>query len=290
MIISKIIGGLGNQMFQYAFGRYLSIQYRTDLKLDLRAFETYDWRVFELGVFKCQFIEASDKEINFILKPRYFPFRKRDYFGFGNQNLVLKESSMLFNSKFLNVKKDTYLSGYWQSEKYFLSIRDILLDDLKFKPTLSESFRILAESILSTPKSVSVHIRRGDYHNNPQVNKIHGVLSTKYYLESMAIIREKLGNPRFYFFSDDIDWVKNEFNQLENAFFIDNNKGNSSFEDMRLMSLCKHNVIANSSFSWWGAWLNQNPNKIVIAPKQWFADPIKNEEAKDIVPESWIKL
>lgn len=290
MIVSRIIGGLGNQMFQYAFGRYLSIKKGTNLKLDLRGFETYEWREFELGVFNVNATIASQKEIDDILKPRYFPFGKKDYFGFGNLNLVLNESKMLFDTNFLKVKKNTYISGYWQSEKYFPGIREILLDDFKFKSTFDKNVQILADRIIITPDAVSVHIRRGDYIQNAQVNKIHGVLPIEYYLVAMGLIHEKLENPIFYFFSDDIDWVKNKFMNLENVFFMDQNIEKKSFEDMRLMSLCKHNIIANSSFSWWGAWLNQNPNKIVIAPKQWFADPIKNKEAIDIVPDSWIKL
>jgi hypothetical protein len=290
MIISRIIGGLGNQMFQYAFGKYLSIKKCTELKLDLCGFEIYDWRVFELGVFNCQIDTASKEEIDGILKPRYFPVRKIDYFGFGNQNLVLNEPNMLFNSKFLKVKKNTYLSGYWQSEKYFPGIREILLDDFKFKPSSDESIQILAERIINTPNSVSVHIRRGDYQNNPQVNKIHGVLPIEYYVEAMGLMLKRTEKPIFYFFSDDIDWVISKFSELDNVFFVNQNMGSNSFEDMRLMSLCKHNIVANSSFSWWGAWLNQNPSKIVIAPKKWFADSIKNNEAKDIVPDSWIKL
>lgn len=269
-------------MFQYAFGRYLSVVHNTTLKLDTSGFRDYNWRYFELSAFRADIVEATDEEIKL--------FTTRSYLSFLNDNVVLNEQNMLFDSKNLRTSENTYLSGYWQSEKYFQSIRNILLHDFKLKSTSNEYFNNMSEQILASPNSVSVHIRRGDYHNNPEVNKIHGVLGTEYYINSITYFKNSLENPVFYFFSDDIVWVKNEFNNFINAFFIEHNSEDSSSQEMSLMAMCRHNIIANSTFSWWGAWLNENPNKVVIAPKQWFSDIGKNKESRDIVPESWLKL
>lgn len=277
-------------MFQYAFGRYLSIKHNTDLKLDVSDFKNYTNREFELNVFNLNLIIASESEIQQIMKPKYFPFRGRDYFGLGNQNVVLYEDKLSFELSNFKTKRNTYIAGYWQSEKYFNRIRDVILNDFNFGVPRNQEALYCMNQILSEVNSVSVHIRRGDYVENSDAFKFHGVLPLSYYLEAISIVMKKVKGARFYFFSDDIDWVIQNFKHLDDAEFIDFNKGKNSFEDMRLMSLCRHNIIANSSFSWWAAWLNSNPNKIVIAPKQWFADTNKNREAIDIVPERWLKI
>ena len=139
--------------------------------------------------------------------------------------------------------------------------------------------------------SVSVHVRRGDYVLDKNTQEFHGVCGVDYYLDAIKLIASKMDDLLLVFFSDDTEWAIEEFKNLPySLIFIDHNKGENSWKDMFLMSNCKHNIIANSSFSWWAAYLNQNQNKMVIAPKQWFADPTKNSETSDLIPESWIRL
>ncbi|MGZ3865824.1 MAG: alpha-1,2-fucosyltransferase [Bacteroidia bacterium] len=292
MIIVKLMGGLGNQMFQYAAGRYLAHLRDTELKLDLSFLEaeakSYTKREFELDIFNIKADRASTDETNtfkkfFSNRYRRFLFRK---FPFLFSKAYITESGNHFRPEFLNYPKDTYLEGFWQSEKYFKGISDLIRADFSFKEPLSGLNRELADKI-NLVQSVSLHVRRGDYIINEQVQNYHGVCSPAYYKEGVAKIQSQIKNPELFIFSDDSEWCKQNLIFDLPCTYIDHNTGKKSFEDMRLMSLCKHNIIANSSFSWWGAWLNKNTEKIVIIPKKWFNDPTHRSE--DIYPEKWIR-
>ncbi len=288
------MGGMGNQMFQYATARALSNKLGLPLKLDLSFLlertskENFTYRDFELGNFNIKEDIASDKEI------RYYNIRNRLYKLFiqkilGNESVVYyHEKLSAYNSSFEKLNSNTYLEGYWQTEKYFKQIRPLLLREFAFKEPPNEVNSGLLESI-NNQKSVSVHIRRGDFISNKAINKYHGICDIDYYSKAIKEIVSKVSSPTFYFFSDDIEWVKFNFKDIGfDCKFVSNNTGSNSFEDMRLMSACKHNIIANSSFSWWGAWLNSNSEKIVVAPVQWFS---KAEiDSKDLVPADWIKI
>ena len=141
--------------------------------------------------------------------------------------------------------------------------------------------------MISQTNSVSLHIRRGDYVSNQKTNQTHGTCDLDYYQRCITEIEKEVENPYFFVFSDEIEWVKENLKINHPAEYVDQNTGDKSYEDMRLMSQCKHNVIANSSFSWWGAWLNSYPDKIVFAPKRWFASDKHN--TKDLIPEGWKK-
>ena len=181
-------------------------------------------------------------------------------------------------------KRINYYIGYWQSEKFFKDISDEIRKDFSFpKFTSEKNLEIL--KLIKSYNSVSIHIRRGDYLQNRGFN---GLAPLEYYQKAIEYIKNKIENPHFFIFSNDIEWCRKNLS-IENSYYIDWNRGEESYRDMQLMSLCKHNIIPNSTFSWWGAWLNKNPNKIVIAPEKWFNDCV-NIDYSNIVPETWIKI
>jgi hypothetical protein len=290
MIITKLIGGLGNQMFQYAAGRRAAYANDTLLKLDITGYENQGGmtpREYVLNVFEIKedFAEESEiiklKDISIIKKlfNKIWPlFQNASY---------IREKFSYFDPKILKINDNSYLDGYWGSEKYFIDIEKIIRKEFTFK-NRPDSVNQKMISRINDCNSVSIHIRRGDYVKDKKTNIFHGVCNLKYYLISVALITNRVNNPKFFIFSDDPLWARQNLHLEFPSVYIDHNVGRKDYEDMRLMSKCKHNIVANSSFSWWGAWLNQNPNKIVVAPKKWFRD--KSIDTKDLIPESWIKI
>ena len=199
------------------------------------------------------------------------------------------EQSFKYYELFNQLPKETLLEGYFQSEKYFIQIKSLLLENFKWLSPASGIKLKLIESIQAV-HSVSLHIRRGDFVENKVINSFHGLCDINYYERAISEINNSMKNPTFFIFSDDINWAKKKFGWIPSVIFIDHNKGKESFWDMRLMSYCKHNIIANSSFSWWGAWLNTNKLKIVIAPKIWFNDSIINLQTEDLIPSEWLRI
>lgn len=294
MIISRLNGGLGNQMFQYSLGRVLSKLNSTSLYLDLSLYsknKNYsNSRDYELDIFEnikaeiyTNQLQKESLKINRLklILNKYLKLKLSAY-----PSNWIKEESSQFNPKILKLRGSYLLDGYWQTEKYFKKYRDTILNDFVFPKKTSKKNQELIKKIKCN-QATSIHVRRGDYVSNIMTNKYHGVLPLKYYKKAIDLIRTKVSKPIFIIFSDDLNWCRNNLAVPKNSIFVSNNKKNS-FEDMRLMSLCKHNIIANSSFSWWGAWLNKNKSKIVIAPSPWFKN--KNTEHKDIVPADWIKI
>lgn len=289
MIITRVNGGLGNQMFQYAIAKALAIEFKTDIFLDLQDYENSNGHPFALDKFTTQFRIASSKELRLFGKiPDYGnPLWLRVLRKIITPTECTEKDFHYSANNLDSAGKYTYLSGYWQCEKYFIHIREQLLQD--FKPRLGYSSK--TNELLSkaqNTKSVSIHIRRGDYVQNPSTNSYHGTCSIDYYKSAINEISRSLDNPSFFVFSDDIIWAKENLNLWDDMFFVDHNDINHAWEDLMLMANCKHNIIANSTFSWWGAWLNNNVNKIVIAPDRWFNNA--NLDYKDVVPETWIKI
>jgi len=284
MIITKIIGGLGNQLFQYTAGRCLAHLNNTDLKLDVTAFDEYKLRNFDLFNLNVSAQFANDQEILNLMPStkvarawqRLLPVKKRHYY---------RQPFFHFDPKFYKAGANTYIKGYWQSEKYFLPIRDTIIKELTFKPGVIDNVMGFVKE-LQQAQSVAVHIRRGDY-TNSVATEMHGILPVEYYQKAMTYIRKQHEDAKFYFFSDDMLWVKDNLN-IENMEFVSGKISKSHYEDFFLMSKCHHNVIANSSFGWWAAWLNNNPDKIVVAPKNWFNKGPK--DTQDLLPSSWIKI
>lgn len=293
MVITKVLGGLGNQMFQYAAGRALAEKNNTNYKLDIFAFKNYELHQgFELEkIFNCKAEYASKKEIKSILGWQSLPFIRKILRLRKNSNSLRKPGLIIephFNywSEFWSSPSDSYLIGYWQSEKYFHEYESIIRKEFTFKIPLGDRNNVLAEFIKKN-NAVSVHIRRGDYVSNPKTAKTHGLCTLEYYHSAIEYIANKVNQPHFFIFSDDPQWVENNFKIGFPCTYINHNLDENSFIDMQLMSMCSHHIVANSSFSWWGAWLGFNPKKIVIAPRQWFA---KKMNIDDLIPASWIKI
>jgi hypothetical protein len=290
VIISNIIGGLGNQMFQYAAGKAASMQKGVAYKLDISSFETYDLhRGFELGkVFNCSIAVSDRQDIKNILgwqghgKVRQALTRPKMRF-LGKRELVI-EPHFHYWPSFNEIPDNACLYGYWQSEKYFQHIAEELRHDFTFKEPLNEENAEIEKKI-RTVNSVSLHIRRGDYVNDSKTAKVLSLCSLEYYFSAVKSLSEKVNSPHFFIFSDDIEWAKSHLKINFPCDYISNNEGDKSYIDMRLMSLCQHNIIANSSFSWWGAWLNNNKDKIVIAPGKWF---LNKNNTKDLYPTDWL--
>lgn len=246
MIISKLSGGLGNQMFQYARGLALAKQKNTTLKLDLSFYKKDNRRVFSLSSFN-----ISSKEANFFEK------------------LIVKIFS-----------PSSYLQGYFQNEKYFERIKDIIREEFQPKESIENKFPDLVNDIKNS-NSVSVHVRRTDY-----LNKQHQfiILGIDYYTKAINKIEKEVSNPKYYFFSDDVEWTKENIPHQSDSVFI----AGKDVDDIHLMALCKHNITANSTFSWWSAWLNLNVDKIVISPRKWFTDDANDKS--EIIIEGWLLL
>ena len=285
MIISHINGGLGNQMFQYAAGRTLAHLNKTSLKLDASSFEENKLRSFDLLCFNAQIGFATNREIG-TLKPAHNFEKAFQYLSPLKRRSYYREKGFCFDEKVLRLGKNVYLKGYFQSEKYFLTAKDIIKADFTFQNDIIKNIKEFSTSLINS-NSVSVHIRRGDFNKDLSTADYHGTLNLDYYKSAIEFIRAKISDPSFFVFSDDIDWVKENF-PMPGATFVSNTITKNHFEDLYLMSQCRHNIIANSSFSWWGAWLNNNPEKIVIAPQKWFNKGPK--DTQDLIPEGWLKL
>lgn len=286
MIIVQFTGGLGNQMFQYACAKALEQRgYR--VKLDISAFETYKIHGgYQLEKYNIGLECATEEEIKEFFA-RNFASKLLCRLGIRTSK-VFKEKSLLFDINFLNPKDDTYLVGYFQCERYFINIRNMLLMEYSIKDELSIYTREIQDNIIKSNKSCSIHIRRGDFISDKS-NIIHGACSLGYYQDSISYLQDNFEGLNYFVFSDDITWVKENI-QLENITYVESQERRSPHEDLFLMSLCDHNIIANSTYSWWGAWLNQNDDKIVLAPRRWFANDILQMQSQNIIPEKWIRL
>ena len=279
MIITKITGGLGNQMFQYAVARAISIKNNDIMKLDITAYETYTLHNgYRLNIFNIKENIATEKEIIKFIGKRNILNKVLNKFNF-NKNIFKEKERTIFDKEVF-LKKDIYLDGYWQTEKYFINIRKELLKDF----TIKEKNTTIVNNYLnkiSISNSVSIHVRRGDYFKHPEI----GILDISYYIDAVKYINKKIKNPIFYIFSNDIEWCKLNFDFIDNKVFICDTK--TEIDDMTLMKNCKHNIVANSSFSWWSAWLNEYKMKIVVAPKKWM---VINPNNYKWSPSNWVEL
>ncbi len=298
MIIIKLFGGLGNQLFQYALGRHLALKSALPLFLDAESGFQNDFykRTYSLHVFHTQAKLLDTKTVR-LLHRFQNPLGRRDKLhNWIDKHLkeinpvFIYENHYQFDEAILTteIKPLTYFSGYWQSEKYFKSIENVLRQDLIFKEGIPEKNLRIAEAIQSE-NSVCLHVRRllgiADGKINEEGVKFHGSIDLPFYQKAIDLMAQKQENLHFYIFGDFIDWAKEHIQLSFPCTFVE---GNLDYQDLQLMSLCKHHIIPNSTFAWWSAWLNTNPQKIVIAPDAWFAD--KTVNTKDIYPESWIRI
>lgn len=295
MIKVLLTGGLGNQMFQYAFARTLSIKHNTSLVLNTSYLQSklpisklVTQMKYELDIFNIN----AKVEANFFSSKYLYPLSKTEYFFRKKLNEIklntIHETQFSFQKELFISSDNSFVIGNFQSEKYFEIINDLLRKEFTFKQALTGTNADWKNKILSS-NSVSIHIRRGDYISLKQNQNKFNTTPISYYNTAIDLIKSKTNNPVFFIFSDDIDWAKENIKTNDETYFVaNNNTPQTSYIDMQLMSVCKHNIITNSTFSWWAAWLNNNPNKIVIAPSQWFTYVSINSQ--DIIPQEWIKL
>ncbi|WEK36537.1 MAG: alpha-1,2-fucosyltransferase [Candidatus Pseudobacter hemicellulosilyticus] len=282
--VIRFSGGLGNQMFHYALYKALEKKFpgnRVLADVSLYTSNTIH-NGFELErIFGVHLRHATENDV---LAARNVGTTLT---GRAVRKLLGSKQTFLhdvptgpFQPEALQTSGNRYYIGAWQSDQYFSKIADLIKSDFFFQIPLDNHNSRLAQELDETA-SVGVHIRRGDYINNPDFLHVCG---DDYYLQAISLMAEKLDNPRFYIFSNDIDWCKANLKGLDTVF-VDWNTGADSYRDLQLMSLCKHNIIANSTFSWWSAWLNNNDHKLVIAPARWFSDKDLN-----VALDSWIKI
>lgn len=283
MIVVLLKGGLGNQLFQYSIGRALAISNNSQLAFDVNYYSKYQdnslvtIRNYKLEEFKLtkniKIINIYGWQSNLISFLSFKPWK------------VIRENDLSYDKYLLYQRGNLILNGYWQHWRYFEHIRPLLLQEIKPKREISVLGKIWVDKINNSKRSVGLHVRRGDYVQNEDYLKLFGVLSYDYYRSALNLFEKD--KYEVFVFSDDINWCKENFNKSDNFHFVD---CKDDIEELMLMSQCSHNIIANSTFSWWGAWLNQNPDKIVVAPKRWFADPEWNRQIEGIVPDGWIRI
>lgn len=279
MLIVKMWGGLGNQMFQYALFCQLQNQ-NIQTQIDTRFYHSniahngYELEnIFHITPPKVSVKDLTSRSIKKIIFADNFSYHETG------------KSSI---NDLLSCKSHTILKGYWQNLKYFKGIETRLLNDFSFSLKLDENNEKLLTTIRKSPHSVSLHVRRGDYLHATNAEFFHQC-SSDYYRKAIAIIKERYSDINLYIFSDDMDWCQKNIPHND-AIFIANNNGINAWKDMYLMSQCKHNIIANSTFRWWGAWLNPNATKIVIAPEKWYNTKQNLNLTNPLIPSNWVQI
>jgi hypothetical protein len=292
MVISQIMGGLGNQMFQFAAGRALAAWHNTGHKLDIAAYgNTATHQGFELGkVFHANIDTATRCDLKAVLGWQASAILRR---WLARRQLAPLRSPAFVVEPYFNYRDlrpvsgvNSYLSGYWQSEKYFSTLASDIRQQFRFKPMPSAENQAWLD-VISRTNAVSLHVRRGDFVSSKKNLAYHGVCSPAYYSAAIRHVVERVAKPTFFVFSDDLAWAQSNIPIAADCHYVGHNTGTASFNDMRLMSRCQHHIIANSSFSWWGAWLNDNPQKTVVAPARWFAHTANTH---DLLPLDWVVL
>jgi hypothetical protein len=287
-IIVNVLGGLGNQMFQYAFGRSVSLKTSAPLKLDLLDFEGYELHAYGLHHLNIQAEVASREEVQRLRKRRPWYLTKRMYkklnAALPPRGPYVRERGPAFDSKMLNLKPPVYLEGYWQSEKYFSECADTIRADFQVKTPPDQHNLEMLNQLAKEECPVCIHVRRGDYVQSAQ----HGLCSLDYYRQGASVIAEKHPRAHFFAFSDDPQWVRENLQLPYPTTVVDHNDAAHNYEDLRLMMSCRHFIVANSSFSWWGAWRGAAPDKMVIAPKRWVLDPAL--ASADLIPPTWMQI
>ena len=302
MIITRISAGLGNQLFQYATARAISLKFNRKLFLDnswydsLKSLEdhtdpnTTTVRYFLLNYFNIQSRVLNKIHLNWIkrleIKSKTSKIYKFLLNGPLNDFSFTTINHNNYSLEFIQENPRIYLTGYWQNNDIIEEYKNLIYNDLILKHPLSANNQTHLKSI-NTTNSVAIHFRRGDYQSKPISLDVHASCSNNYYYEGIEYLRNKINNLHYFIFSDDITWVKNNLGFTTNTTFIDNY--GPSYEHLYLMSQCKHQITANSTFSWWAAWLNNNTEKIIITPKYWYIDKHLNKTVIRI-PKDWIKI
>ncbi len=287
MVVIKIKGGLGNQMFQYAL--YLTFKnIGTDVKMDISGLDLYLDSYGRGDIWDAFCVNkdfANAEEIQKLLKNENKIINKLQMkiFKYSNTHYI-QRNPFYFNTDIFNMD-NVYLDGYWQNEKYFKEYRKSIIEHFKIKKELSNDNNLYLDMIDSYVNSVSLHIRLGDYTTKTNKKIYGGICTPGYYKKAINYFEDNYNNPVFFIFSNDVRNVKHLIDSKK-YILVDCNDEKNAWADLYLMSKCKHNIIANSTFSWWGAWLNQNEKKTVLAPSKM----MNTIHAGDIYPDSWIKV
>jgi hypothetical protein len=291
-VIVKLQGGLGNQLFQYVAGRQLALLRNTEFKIDATLYETYEYHAYSLAPFNVIENFATKEEVASVQKYKrrsgrwWYPYNKL----IANPKRYFSEKRFDFDPDVFTLPDGVYLDGYWQTEKYFTSIEEIVRKELTLKVPLSLTSLELLEQMKAT-NSVSLHVRRGLYVSHPVFSAQHGSCSSDYYDPAIDHMSAQVKDPHFFIFSDDKEWAKENIRPNYPCTYIEHTTAATDYEDIILMSNCKHHILANSTFSWWGAWLNTSKEKIVIGPKEWFRGAkAKKYTTVDLLPPTWIRL
>ena len=286
MIAVRLTGGLGNQMFQYSAGRALADRLGSDLILDTRAFDSYTRHTgYALGAFDIrakiadatQLLKWPDWQVKLGIR---LPFIRPVIVG------AYFESDFTYDAKLEQQQSDVYLVGYWQSERYFADIADCIRNDFLL-PIFSAGPSATLLAIAHKENSVALHVRRGDYVSVSSAADLHGVCSAEYYGRAIEILRKLRTDCQFLVFSDDLEWARRELPLDSSTIFVGGTVQNPEL-DLALMRACKHHIIANSTFSWWGAWLGHSIDQIVVAPIPWFAK--QKPDSRDLLVPSWLYI
>ena len=290
MVIVQLKGGLGNQMFQYAVGKRLSIARGVPLKLDTRRLQGISYRQYQLSAYNIDEETATEEEIKTLKRSSlstWLLLPIRPWIGVRLfPPVFFPERKNTFDPMVLQLGGNTYLKGYFQSEKYFLDVADTIVENFKLK-TISPKARSFHQEIAGC-NSVSVHVRRGDYVFKPDNLEKFGVCGFEHYAGCLQRILSEGGSPRFYIFSDELDWVRANMSFPSGTTFVTRDGLNCDAEELFLMSVCRQHITSNSTFSWWGAWLDRKPAKVVYTPRRWF---VSDElDCRDLVPHTWIKV
>lgn len=298
-IIVRIQGGTGNQLFQYAFARGVASKLGTDFLIDKTSCDNNHWdphkihRKYSLDLYKTKINFAKDSDMF------GFAWLRKHYKIFDNFYRILRlkrfflpfyypERTFAFDPNVFSIKRPTYFDGDWTTEKYFKHIEDEIREEITPIQPLPSYHQKIKERIQKT-NAVSVHVRRGDYTTDPLAIKYHGICSQDYYKSAIKYIEENVSSPHFFIFSDDYKWSSNNFKYLKYPVTYIKGSEGKDYDDLSLMKECKHHIISNSTFGWWGAWLNPRKDKKVIAPKLWFKNAPK-ADTKDLLPKEWIKI
>jgi hypothetical protein len=297
MVIVEINSGLGNQMFQYAAGKALAAKLNTELLLDISWYKQADKaqtpRNFELTVYPFSEKYADEKTVNQLIRPSSSGIFNRLKHRLNRSKPIHKQWAFVephfhFYPQFFEARNPVYISGYWQSEQYFLPIANQIREVFSIDISKEEPAFEMLQKIAASNCPVSMHVRRGDMVKNPEVAQVHGSCNIDYYKRCMQKIEQRVDHPEYFVFSDDPEWCKENLKSNFPIHFVTGNDGSKAFLDIQLMRHCHHHIIANSSFSWWGAWLNPNPAKIVLAPMKWFNAGDHN--TSDLTPPTWERI
>jgi len=287
-VIARVEGGLGNQLFQYTAGRSLADRLGCDLALDLRGLAENGDRSYQLDLYHTRCSIADAALLNTL--PPWRPSRSGRVRSRISQFMprlyaypVFWPRDFSFDARFESIKRPVFLVGYWQTEKYFAWNRPKLLQDLQLRTPMDASHPVLAR--IRSTNSVALHVRRGDYVSIPAAADFHGTCDMAYYAEAVADLVKRLGDVELFVFSDEPEWARANLKFALPSHFVDAHSPDQGHLDLDLMRHCRHHIIANSSFSWWGAWLCESAGLQVYAPRRWFRDPGVN--TSDVIPPRW---